>query len=509
MRPANDAPILKLYYTSDVHGHFFPTSYGDREEKDMGLFQCAGQFEKDDITLVLDGGDILQGSAFTYYCQNVARSPGAIADIMNRCGYDFVTVGNHDFNYGAGYLRQYLAALNGACVCQNICDAAGTPLFPPVIRTLKSGLRVGLVGIVTDYVNLWEAPENLAGLCVTDPFAAAKEALEGIQAQCDITVCIYHGGYEREPLTGEAPAAATTENIACRICEELRFDILLTAHQHRSLPGQYLQGTYTLQLAENAKEYAALTVHKSGAGYRIQAQTRKAAGPCPLALQEAFAPVEARVQAWLDAPVGSLPLALLPESRLRMAAYGSPIADFFNQVQLHYSGAQLSAVSLANEVNGFAQRVTRRDVIASYPYANTLVVLRVSGAVLRAALERSAEYFTLDASGQAAISPAFLHPKLEHYNYDFFVGAAYKFDIQKPLGQRVTGLCVGGRPVQASDSFTLCLNSYRACGSGGYPMYEGCPRLREINIEMSELILRYFEEHPAVELMPMQKGCLL
>ena len=51
---------VKIYYTSDVHGYFYPTSYGDREVKQMGLFACASEYKKDDDTLVIDGGDMLR-----------------------------------------------------------------------------------------------------------------------------------------------------------------------------------------------------------------------------------------------------------------------------------------------------------------------------------------------------------------------------------------------------------------------------------------------------------------
>ena len=60
---------LKIYFTSDVHGYFYPTTYGDLKRKDLGLFSFARDFKKDENTLVIDGGDILQGSAFAYYCR--------------------------------------------------------------------------------------------------------------------------------------------------------------------------------------------------------------------------------------------------------------------------------------------------------------------------------------------------------------------------------------------------------------------------------------------------------
>ena len=51
---------LKIYFTSDVHGYFYPTTYGDLKRKDLGLFSFARDFKKDENTLVIDGGDILQ-----------------------------------------------------------------------------------------------------------------------------------------------------------------------------------------------------------------------------------------------------------------------------------------------------------------------------------------------------------------------------------------------------------------------------------------------------------------
>lgn len=227
---------LKIYFTSDVHGYFYPTTYGDLKRKDLGLFSFARDFKKDENTLVIDGGDILQGSAFAYYCRQKSGSPQAIVDIMNDCGYDYYTLGNHDFNYGMDYQNAYIEAHHGACVCQNVVDEAGRACHPYVIHTLGNGLRVGIVGIVTDYVNVWERKENLAGICITDPFEAAKEALLHLKKEVDITLCIYHGGFECDLKTGER-LQKTTENVGYRICKELDFDILLTGHQHMSVDG--------------------------------------------------------------------------------------------------------------------------------------------------------------------------------------------------------------------------------------------------------------------------------
>ena len=119
--------------------------------------------------------------------------------------------------------------------------------------------------------------------------------------------------------------------------------------------------------------------------------------------------------------------------------------------------------------------------------------------VLKAALERSAEYFAVATDGTVQVAESFLVPKVEHYNYDYYMGAAYEIDPAAPVGNRIKNLTYQGKTVTETDSFTLCLNNYRYSGAGGYEVYTECELVREINTEMVELILEYFKENPYVE----------
>ena len=483
-----------IYFTSDLHGYIYPTDYRSREIRDIGLFKCASQFRKDGNTLVIDGGDILQGSPLGAFCHDTIGSAARFAEMMNRCGYDYVTLGNHDFNYGMAYLDTYLNALHARCVCENVrWDGAGVR-FPARIHTLENGLRIGIVGIVTDYVNIWERPEHLSGVTINDPIPAARAALETLKGQVDVTLCIYHGGFERDLATGRV-LSATHENVAYRLCQELDLDILLTGHQHMTVHGQTVCGTFVVQPTDRGQEFLRIDAAISGKEKCFTSETIRAGGVCRREWLAEFAEMEHGAQDWLDQVVGNLPYPLLPDTPLRMAAEGSGLADLFNAVQLWASGAQLSASSLANDVAGLPQVVRRRDLLIAYPYTNTLSVLEITGAVLRHALERSAEYFTRNSDGTVRVSDCFLEPKVEHYNYDYYAGVSYTYDISRPVGQRVAEMTVGGKPVADGDVFTICLNSYRASGTGGYDCYVGCPVVREIGTEMSDLILDYFKQH--------------
>ena len=491
---------LDIYYTSDLHAFIYPTDYRSSGERDIGLFKCANRFHKDGNTLIIDGGDILQGSPFGAFCHDSGKDAGALAEIMNHCGYDYVTLGNHDFNFGMDYLKSYLSVLEARCVCENVQHEDG-PCFPCCVHTLKNGLRIGIVGIVTDHVNVWEKPEHLQGVTIVPPFEAAKKALEQLRGRVDMTVCVYHGGFERDLSTGKV-LSESGENIGYRLCRELDFDLLLTGHQHMSVPGQMLFGTFVVQPGDCGREFIHIRAKADEKGKSIESETIAAGGACSRALLEAFADMECGAQDWLDAVVGLLSQPLLPGKPLTMAMEGSALADFFNRVQLLSTGAQLSATSLANEVAGLPRVVHRRDVLTAYPYTNTVTVLRVSGRVLRLAVERSAEYFTLDGDGRVCISRQFLKPKVEHYNYDYYAGVNYAIDVSRPVGQRVVSLSYRGREVEDGDSFSLCLNSYRASGAGGYDFYRDCPVLEESDTEMTELILKSFAQHRNMDVRP-------
>lgn len=483
---------LTLYFTSDTHGYVYPTHFMDSALRPMGLLSMT--FPKDGNTLVIDGGDTLQGSPLTYYCHTQGK-PMPMAAVMNDLGYDFVTLGNHDFNYGQEPLREHLQTLNAQCLCANVQDDRGRlPIAGTAVRTLENGLRVGLVGITTDWVKLWEKPEHLTGLSIGDPFAAAAKAVGELRDQVDVLIGLYHGGFEKDTLTGQR-LSETDENIGCRLCEMLPLDVLLTGHQHIALVNRTYHGTHIVQPPCNAAAFIRVRMDENGLF------TSELITPEPT---QAWKPWEhelfTELNEWLDRPIGKLSRPIWPEGKLPMAMHGSPIAAFFNQVQRQAGGADISCTALGNELRGLDSRVTVRDVVASYTYSNTLVVLSVTGAVLKAALEQCATYFDVEPDGRVRIAKPFMQPKQAHYNYDYFDGIHYTFDLRMPLGERVTEVTRDGKPVREEERFTLVMNNYRATGAGDFSCYLECPRVREIQTEISELILDYLRTHALVEI---------
>ncbi|MBO0466481.1 bifunctional metallophosphatase/5'-nucleotidase [Enterococcus plantarum] len=484
---------LKIYYTSDVHGYLFPTNYADTQEKDMGLLKCMPNFQKDENTLIIDGGDMLQGSALATYCQAHPEEGFPQATVLNQAGYDFVTLGNHDVNYGTSYLYQYLDALQATCVCENILDkSTNTKKFPWTVKTVANGLRVGIVGVVTEYITVWEKADNIKDITIADPFIAAKQALEEMKPQVDLTICIYHGGFERDVKSGKL-LSKTRENIGYKICEELDFDLLLTGHQHLLIEGQLLHGTYVVQPSSNALNYFEIDIEKTNNIIDITASVGKPSAVPDSDLVNELKPLEAKVQSFLDQAIGKLDSDALASDKLEMALHGSPVIELIGAIQLQASNAQITVVSLANTSPGFHKEVTMRDVIATYPYTNQLITLNITGAQLKEVVDKNMDYFSLDKQNKVNISTHYLYPKIEHYHFDFFVGIDYTIDLCQKAGKRVTELRYNNQPIKDTDEFTIALSDYRASGGGGFKTYLECPVLNEGAEEIVGLIVAYIQ----------------
>ncbi len=514
---------LKIYYTSDTHGRLFPEDSG----KKPCLTQDFASYQKDENTLILDGGDTLQGSPLLRYLWKSEQCPAVVSAVMNSSGMDYYTLGNHDFNYGYAGLAGYVRRMQATCLTANVQDAATQNgdlppmnIQPYAVHTLGNGLRIGLVGIVTDNVTLWEAEENLVGLTLTDAYEAAKTALEQVRAVeggVDYTICIYHGGFEEDLDTGKYLERAK-ENIACKICKMLDFDLMLTAHQHMEQPLRKVYNTYVLQLPPNAEKYAALQIGidtdpaataqgceqtAGGAAWRVLGAAHCVASAQPdAALLAQMKPIRDAAANWLAQPVGSLATpAPAVEDKIELATGASLVAQLANFAQMQASGAEVAITSLPNHAVGLPAAVTIGDVLTAYPFPNEVMTFAMSGEILAQGIARSASYLAKDASGALCVATHFMKPKQEHYNYDFFGGVSYRVAFlageTKPT---VTEILVNGAPLDPARVYKVVMSDYRATGTGGYGFYTSCDQTGSCPCDLQALILETLANNPNFEI---------
>ena len=491
---------LRVIFTADCHGYLYPSDYFGAQEERMGMLSVIAAFRRDENTLVIDGGDTIQGSPFTDYLNRSGIGPKPLAGLMNMAGYDYIALGNHDFDYGNGYLGDYLGTLSAKCLCANIRDRERRlPVFSYSIHTMKNGLRVGLCGVCTEKLMRWEDRGVMDDLDVRDAVESAKNALDFLKGRADVNICVYHGGFEFDPVTGRRLSSGI-ENRAEMICG-LGYDLVLCAHQHRSLSGKRIGNSWTVQVMNRGREFSVIDVSADEGEIRIISHSEKPGKEVFLAGKMSLDGIQARVNEHLDRPIGAFSRPLEAEDHLVSACRGSDLANFFNIVQCEASGCGISACNLYNEVRGFGKTVTIRDVMKAYRFPNTLVVLRLTGADIKGYLEQCARYFTLLETGEVVISKEYLVPKAHHYHFDYLYGLSYTVDLRCGEGERVKKIIrlSDGCPIGEGDEEDICFSSYRATGIGGFDMLRDKPIVREIPVPMQDLIIRYLGSHPTVD----------
>lgn len=504
---------IQILSTSDVHGYVYPTDYSTLTDRHpYGMLKVATVIRQaqatagpDNVVVTIENGDWLQGAPFATY---LAKRPAAEQDLLTRITgamhYDAGVLGNHEFNYGLAYIRAAEAKRTYPLLGANIVGGQNQRIIDaPYKIVTKQGIKIAILGLTTAYVPVWERASNIAGLTFEPAVATARRLVPELRQQADIVIVAYHGGFEADPATGVPTERQTGENEGYQLLAEVPgIDALVTGHQHRQIAGVY-QGVPTTQPGDKGIAVGCIDLELDE-NHRI---TKRSARLLPTAgvepdvtLMQLTQPVQDKVETWLDQPVGQITGASLAVTDPMAARlHGHPYLQFINQVEMAAGVTDIAATALFNdEVHGFDQNVSLRQLLNSYPYPNTLVVERLTGADVKLALERCASFFEIQADHQVGVATAFTTPKVELYNYDIYSGLDYRFDLTQPRGSRVVSLKYHGRTVQPTDQLDVAMNQYRGNGGGDYPMFSPAKVIREVNVDMAELIMQYFEAHPVV-----------
>lgn len=478
---------MKIYYTSDVHGYFLPTDYTDNEIKAKGIISASKNFIKNDKNLIIDAGDILQGSVFAYYLKEIKESKIA-ANIMNKIGVNYITIGNHDFNYGYNHLRDYLNNLESKCICSNVVDLKGEikNLYDYDIIEIDNK-KIGFIGAATDWINVWEQDKNLEFFEIKNTLESLKKAYKNIE-NCDYKICIYHGGIDFDKNTFEINDASG-ENIASKIIENMNIDLLLTGHQHLEIESLNYKNTDIVQPSFFGNKYAEIDIDLENK--KVESSLKVIDGAFDESLFKEEVVLNEEINKFIDKKIYELDRDYLPEDKLQMALNGSELADLINKIQLEVTESDISITSFANEISGFHKSLTIREILNTIVFPNTLKVCEIDGKTLRQALNKNYEYILKDDEGYK-INPDYLEPKLSHYNFDFFYGISFNLDFNEPFNSRIKNIYFNGEVVKDSDKFKIVMNNYRATGVSGFDMYKDLKVVKEINIELSQIVIDYF-----------------
>lgn len=494
---------IKILATSDVHGYISPYRYSDKVLAEQGLARLSGHIQRlrDENTLLIDNGDCLQGSPLIYYHSLFEREQlHPMAAAMNHLKYDYYNLGNHDFNFGTDMLHQYMNDLEAECLTGNIVENEEAIGADYTIHYFDDEHCIAIIGVTTQHIPVWETPKNIEGISFENVFDYVERTVMQIKEteQVDGIVVVYHGGFEKEMLTGVETEMLTGENLGWKMCNEIEgIDLMITGHQHRSF-ATTCNGVVTTQTTSNAREIAYIEWDLEN--HKIEAEILKADQDIDESLMKVIEEEEAKTQVWLDQPLGELAEGdLLVKDPIEARIHKHPVISFINQVQLAFaSSATLSAQALFNDSVGFNHYITMRDLVSTYVYPNTLMSLRMDGKKLKEFLEKCAEYF-MEEEGKIGLNPSFVYPKPQHYNYDMVDGLDYTIKVSNPIGSRVLEMTYQGKPVSDDDEFVVVMSNYRASGGGDFDMLKDCELVQDIQKDMVECLAEYIRNNPILK----------
>lgn len=485
---------FKILVTTDVHGSIYSTNFSDGSDEKMGLCRLSSYLKdlrESNETILIDNGDVNQGSALVTYT-NKFETENIMSKAFNILLYDYINIGNHDFNYGSKFLMDYIEKTDAKCITSNVLYDNNPIGYSQILNIKSQELKIGLVGVVTDYIENWEKESNLINIDILSVFKTVKKEINKIKNEVDEVIVFYHGGLERDPVTGEKTETLTGENIGYRLLTEIEdIDVLITGHQHRSFINR-VNDTLVVQCANALTEFIELSYIdnqftaniKSTGDYKIDE-----------VFLENFETIYENLQNWLDQSIGEeLKEELIIDDIIEAQLNKHPFVSLVNQAQLDITGADISVSSLYDTSSGFNKTITYRDLVSNFPFPNTLVVKSITGEVLKEYLEQNAKYW-IEENDEIVVNPEFLEPKRQIFNYDMADGIDYTIKVSNPVGDRIQDLNIDNMPVEKDKEYKIVMNNYRASGGGDFNMLIDLEILSESTDEMIDVINKYIREN--------------
>jgi 2',3'-cyclic-nucleotide 2'-phosphodiesterase/3'-nucleotidase len=495
---------ISIIYTSDVHGQISTYDFVFQNNNKSGLSRLSTflkQYKNDYI--LIDNGDILQGSPFLNYCrENQLIDP--LSKSINLLSYDYFIPGNHDFNYGLDYLDKFINGIHATTLCSNILQSNKTPYYKPYEIKEINGIKIGIIGATTAYIPKWEKPEHIKDLTFISAYESVKKYCHMIKDEVDAIIVSYHGGYEKDLKTGDLLCRPSIENEGYHIFEIPEVDVLLCGHQH--LPTVFKKGLKTtIQPANQASSFGLieLTFDKENKLIKNDVQLIKNDFDIDQDYENKFSKLIHATNQSLDESIGQILCDMKIHDQFLDRLNNHIFFQFINMIQRELTHADISLASLPNDALGLSKCVTKRELAANFVYVNALVKMEITGEILKTALEKNSNYLTLK-DGNIVVNPSYIHPKLEHYNFDIYDGINYTYKVSNPIGKRVIELTYHKKPIKDSDTLTICLNSYRANGGGDFFMFTKGKVIEVYEISYVDIMVDYIKKHP--QLMMVSKN---
>ena len=472
-----------ILHTNDVHGAVEGYAY---------IAQLKADYEAKGAEVILvDAGDFSQGTTY------VSSTKGADAvTMMNAAGYDVVTLGNHEFDYGYAQLKENMSKAKFKVVCADVFNEDGTPIFDASYTyTTKSGVKVGFFGMETPETQTKANPTKIKGLTFATGDAFTKAAADQVAAlkDADVVICLAHLGVDAE----SAPYRSTDLYAAVK-----GIDFIVDGHSHTVMTkgekGEPIQSTGTafanigVIVIDNATKKI-----ESNSLFEVKEDTAKdetvsaAAKTIVDRVDKEYGVVFAKSEVTLNgakAPNGN---------RDSETNNGDLITDaMLWKVMQNKEGLTVDADHVVAITNGGGIRaaikpgdVTKKDINTVLPFGNTVAVIYVTGAELLEALEAST--YSLPVGG---------FPQVAGINFTLSTAVAYDANAETyPAStyygpksiNRVVINSINGKEFKADDTYAVVTNNFVAGGGDTYYAFAAASAQFDTGIPLDEAVMEY------------------
>ncbi len=509
MAPASSFPApqsaqsvhITLMGTTDLHARLGPLDYLSNKPGEIGFGKIATLIRairrEQPNTLLLDAGDTIQGTPLAYYfAKDEPDKPNPMMLVMNALGYDAAAVGNHEFNFGLDYLWKAKGEAHFPILAANIKQTypSGVRHFDPYVIKTVAGVRIALVGFVTQSIPHWDPPEHIKGYEFEDIVTAARRVIPEARKQADVVVVIAHSGLGPDPLATEPPEFLDlpNENQMLELANQVPgIDVILFGHTHSQVAERIVNGVLLTQPKNWGGGLSRIDLDMTrGADGRWQIASKHSLviptrldTPVDSEVTKLAAPYEQATQAYLDRPIATCAKEMIGATA---RVEDGPLLDMIHKVQLEAGHADISLATLYYTPLKFpAGKITTRQIAGIYIYDNSLYVVEMTGAQFRAALEHSASAYP-----QWPV-PEGQRLRLPDYDADSAAGVNYTIDLREPVGHRIAELTYKGKRINDAQTFRVAINNYRYGGGGRYDVFKGLPIVYRSGQEIRELITEY------------------
>lgn len=515
--PDVDGKVVILH-TNDTHGADL-----DEEGASFGMAGVA-QLKKDfeaagaDVLLV-SAGDSIMGKPL------VSADQGKSAiEFMNAAGYDAMTVGNHELDFGIDNLKALAKDADFPILCADMTtEADGKTVFDSNKIFEIGGVKVGVFGLATPETLTKADASKMPGITFpqTDKLYAVAQAQvdELNKAGADLIVCLGHLGIDDESIG----------NRSIDVCEHVNgIDLFIDGHSH-STTADIIAKVGDTNVVNGAKIVSTGTAlanvgvviydQETGtltdelvpaASYtKTDADVAKLVDDRNTAVDKVYGEKIATTEVDLNGsrsggaatdPVTKAEMTFPEGEGVRTTE--TNLGDFAADAILWQARQTLGEENVdAALTNGGGIRealakgdISKKSLLAVFPFGNTVATIDVTGAQLLEALE-AATCTTPEAIGafpQVSGIEFTLNTGVPYVNGTQYANSTY-YAPANP-GSRVTISTVNGKAFDPAATYTIATNDFTAKGGDTYGVFKIAGGWKDVGVSLEDALINYTTE---------------